>query len=108
MATPARRHLLAFFGALLRVLLNAAEPPMRGLQRVLGVPRIGWVFVAPNLVILGLFALYLLVRVAGPTVLRILRPLLLLAFVLAALWALYPAEMCSIEFLSKLPILCAR
>ena len=28
---------------------------MRGLQRLLGVPRIGWVFVAPNLVILGLF-----------------------------------------------------
>jgi len=28
---------------------------MRGLQRVLGVPRIGWVFVAPNLLILGLF-----------------------------------------------------
>ena len=28
---------------------------MRGLQRLLGVPRIGWVFVAPNLAILGLF-----------------------------------------------------
>jgi hypothetical protein len=59
-------------------------------------------------VTLGLFALYLLVRVAGPTVLRILRPFLLLAFVLAVLWAVYPAEMCSIEFLSKLPLLCAR
>ena len=28
---------------------------MRALQRALGVPRIGWVFVAPNLVVLGLF-----------------------------------------------------
>ena len=26
---------------------------MRALQRVLGVPRIGWMFVAPNLAILG-------------------------------------------------------
>ena len=28
---------------------------MRALQRVLGVPRIGWVFVTPNLIVLGLF-----------------------------------------------------
>ncbi|HTS23620.1 MAG TPA: sugar ABC transporter permease [Casimicrobiaceae bacterium] len=28
---------------------------MRGLQRLLGVPRIGWAFVAPNLLVLGLF-----------------------------------------------------
>ena len=28
---------------------------MRALQRALGVPRIGWMFVAPNLLILGLF-----------------------------------------------------
>jgi alpha-1,4-digalacturonate transport system permease protein len=35
--------------------LNAIEAPMRALQRLLGVPRIGWVFVAPNLVVLGLF-----------------------------------------------------
>src|SRR5262249_6011238 len=28
---------------------------MRGLQRLLGVPRIGWAFVAPNLIVLGLF-----------------------------------------------------
>jgi alpha-1,4-digalacturonate transport system permease protein len=42
-------------GALLRIALGAFEIPMRGLQRLLGVPRIGWVFVAPNLAILGLF-----------------------------------------------------
>jgi len=42
-------------GALLGAVLNAAEWPMRGLQRLLGVPRIGWAFVAPNLVVLGLF-----------------------------------------------------
>ncbi len=35
--------------------MDAIEWPMRALQRVLGVPRIGWVFVAPNLIILGLF-----------------------------------------------------
>ncbi len=34
---------------------NAIDVPMRALQRVLGVPRIAWMFVAPNLVILGLF-----------------------------------------------------
>ena len=35
--------------------MNVLDPPMRALQRVLGVPRIGWMFVAPNLAILGLF-----------------------------------------------------
>src|SRR5690349_1958873 len=42
-------------GSLLGFVLDAIEAPMRGLQRLLGVPRIGWVFVAPNLVVLGLF-----------------------------------------------------
>jgi alpha-1,4-digalacturonate transport system permease protein len=41
--------------ALGRAVLDAVDLPMRALQRVLGVPRIGWMFVAPNLVILGLF-----------------------------------------------------
>ena len=41
--------------ALLGFVLNAVEAPMRGLQRLLGVPRIAWVFVAPNLVVLALF-----------------------------------------------------
>lgn len=36
-------------------ILDLVDPPMRALQRLLGVPRIGWMFVAPNLVILGLF-----------------------------------------------------
>ena len=35
--------------------LNGLDVPMRALQRLVGVPRIGWMFVAPNLVILGLF-----------------------------------------------------
>jgi alpha-1,4-digalacturonate transport system permease protein len=35
--------------------LDVVDVPMRGLQRILGVPRIGWMFVAPNLIILGLF-----------------------------------------------------
>jgi len=39
----------------LRLAFGLFEVPMRALQRLLGVPRIGWVFVAPNLVVLGLF-----------------------------------------------------
>ena len=35
--------------------MNAVEVPMRAFQRALGVPRIAWIFVAPNLAILGLF-----------------------------------------------------
>jgi alpha-1,4-digalacturonate transport system permease protein len=42
-------------GAAGRVALDLVDAPMRALQRVLGVPRIGWMFVGPNLVILGLF-----------------------------------------------------
>ena len=38
-----------------RALLDAVDVPMRALQRAVGVPRIGWMFVAPNLVILGVF-----------------------------------------------------
>jgi alpha-1,4-digalacturonate transport system permease protein len=40
---------------LIGAVLNSIEVPMRALQRALGVPRIGWVFVVPNLVVLGLF-----------------------------------------------------
>jgi len=42
-------------GAIVGAVLNAVELPMRALQRALGVPRIGWVFVTPNLIVLGLF-----------------------------------------------------
>ena len=35
--------------------MNLVDVPMRAAQRMLGVPRIGWMFVAPNLAILGLF-----------------------------------------------------
>src|SRR5437764_302767 len=55
MAEPSRYALRALPGALLGFVLNAVEAPMRGLQRLLGVPRIAWVFVAPNLVVLALF-----------------------------------------------------
>jgi alpha-1,4-digalacturonate transport system permease protein len=49
-------HLLrAFPATVISAALGAFEAPMRGLQRLLGVPRIGWVFVAPNLAVLGLF-----------------------------------------------------
>ena len=38
-----------------RAALNAVDAPMRALQRVVGVPRIAWMFVAPNLLIIALF-----------------------------------------------------
>jgi hypothetical protein len=59
-------------------------------------------------VALGLLAAYVSLRVMVPAVLRILRPLLFLAFALTALWALFPTEVCSIELLSKMPIHCMR
>jgi hypothetical protein len=59
-------------------------------------------------VVLGLLVAYWALRVMVPAFLRILRPFLFLAIVLAAVWALYPTETCSIELLSKLPVLCAR
>src|SRR5215467_15421043 len=52
---PLLQGLRSLPGAALRAVLGIFEAPMRGLQRLLGVPRIGWVFVAPNLAILGLF-----------------------------------------------------
>jgi alpha-1,4-digalacturonate transport system permease protein len=51
----ARHPLLELPAAAGRAALNAVDAPMRAVQRVLGVPRIGWMFVAPNLAILGLF-----------------------------------------------------
>ena len=59
-------------------------------------------------VVVGLLAAYVALRVMVPAALRVLRPAIFLAIVLLAVWALYPTENCSIEFLSKLPILCAR
>ena len=51
----ARHSLLELPGAAGRAAVNAVDAPMRAIQRLLGVPRIGWMFVAPNLAILGLF-----------------------------------------------------
>lgn len=59
-------------------------------------------------VVLGLLVAYWALRVLVPAMLRILRPFLFIAIVLAAVWALYPAEVCSIEVLSKLPVICVR
>jgi alpha-1,4-digalacturonate transport system permease protein len=55
MAPTAFRRFLELPSAAARAVLNALEWPMRTLQRALGVPRIGWVFVTPNLIILGVF-----------------------------------------------------
>ena len=58
--------------------------------------------------VVGLLVAYWALRIMVPAVLRILRPFLFLAIVLAAIWVLFPTETCSIEFLSRLPVLCAR
>jgi len=59
-------------------------------------------------VLVGLLIAYVALRVMLPAVLRRLWPLLILAIGLAVAWTLYPTETCSIEFLSRLPVLCAR
>src|SRR5438132_5049198 len=50
-----RQPLRAIPAAVASAALNSVELPMRALQRLLGVPRIGWVFVTPNLIVLGMF-----------------------------------------------------
>ena len=59
-------------------------------------------------VVIGLLAAYWALQVLLPVVLRVLRPFIFLAIILAAVWALFPTETCSIEILSKIPKLCAR
>jgi alpha-1,4-digalacturonate transport system permease protein len=53
--SASRNPLLAATATVAGAVLNLVDVPMRALQRALGVPRIGWMFVAPNLLILGLF-----------------------------------------------------
>jgi alpha-1,4-digalacturonate transport system permease protein len=45
----------SLLGPVLHLVPNLLEPPMRWAQRVLGPRGIAWVFVAPNLIIFGLF-----------------------------------------------------
>ena len=59
-------------------------------------------------IIVVLVIAYTAIRAIVPTVLRVMRPALFLAIVLIDVWALYPAEVCSIEVLAKLPFFCAR
>ena len=57
-------------------------------------------------VIVALLAAYFALRSVVPAVLRMLRPGLFIVIVLLGVWALFPSETCSIEFLSRLPLLC--
>ena len=59
-------------------------------------------------VVIGLLLAYWALQVLLPVVLRVLRPFIFLAIILAAVWALFPTEVCSIEMLSKIPKICAR
>jgi len=57
-------------------------------------------------VIVALLVAYLALRSIVPAILKLLRPAFFLAIVLLGVSALYPAETCSIELLSRLPLLC--
>ena len=59
-------------------------------------------------VIVGLLVAYMALRSVVPAVVRMLRPALFLAIILVGVWALFPTEICSIELLSRLPLLCRR
>ena len=59
-------------------------------------------------VVVGLLVALSVLRIMVPAMLRLLRPALFLVVVLVAVWALYPAETCSIDFIAKLPGLCKR
>jgi len=52
------------FHAIYDAAFNLFEAPMRGAQRVLGVHRLAWVFLLPNLLIFGLFT-YLPIALNG-------------------------------------------
>jgi alpha-1,4-digalacturonate transport system permease protein len=51
----ARNPIVVLAARVATAAMNAVDAPLRAVQRVLGVPRIGWIFLAPNLIILGLF-----------------------------------------------------
>ncbi len=55
----------------------------------------------------GLLA-YWGLRVVVPAFLRLARPVLLLLLVIVAVWVVFPDEMCSMQWASKLPVFCAR
>lgn len=59
-------------------------------------------------VVVALLVAYWALRVAVPAMLRVLRPFIFAAIVLAAVWALFPTETCSIEIVSRIPVICAR
>ncbi len=59
-------------------------------------------------VVIGLLIAYWALQILLPVVLRVLRPVIFLAIILVAVWALFPAEVCSLEMLSKIPMLCSR
>jgi len=59
-------------------------------------------------IVVGLAVAYWALRFAVPAVLRVLRPVLFVVVALAAVWALFPEATCSIELISKLPMICVR
>jgi len=56
----------------------------------------------------ALALVYWALRVVLPAVLRILRPVFFIAFILGTVWIFFPEATCSIGFISKLPVVCVR
>ncbi len=59
-------------------------------------------------VVAAALLVYWALRVAVPAFLRLAKPVLLLLLIVAAVWAAFPEEMCSMQWASKLPIVCSR
>jgi uncharacterized membrane protein YphA (DoxX/SURF4 family) len=59
-------------------------------------------------VVAAALLIYWGLRVAVPAFLRLARPVLLLLLIVAAVWAAFPEEMCSMQWASGLPVICSR
>ena len=59
-------------------------------------------------VVAAALAVYWALRVAVPAFLRLARPVLLLLLIVAAVWAAFPGEMCSMQWAARLPVVCLR
>lgn len=56
--TPFKERVSALLGLIFKAVMNALDVVFGGLQRILGIERMGYVFVLPNLIIFGIFVLF--------------------------------------------------
>ena len=59
-------------------------------------------------VVVAALLVYWALRVAVPAFLRLARPALLVVLIVAAVWAAFPQEMCSMQWAARLPVVCAK